>query len=117
MARRKHLRSRVRPAAALISATVAAALLVPASALGGGAAVDEYSLGAAGGQNAVETDVQRDPNVDAGDVAPQLGVAGENEPSESPLQAAGGALWIAIGVAAFGGIAALAWNRPPRNVA
>lgn len=91
-------------------------LLAPASALAV-AAVDEYSLGPIGGQNAKESDVQRDPGAGSRPAPEQLGVVGENEPARSPLAAAGSGPWIGLALVVVAGIVAAAWDRPPRSAA
>ena len=110
MASPQHSRRRITIAAAIVAAVV---LLAPASAFAG-AAVDEYSLGEAGGQ--LQADVQRDPNADV-EVSDQLGIVGENEAAESPLGAAGPVLWIGLAGLALAGAAMFLASRPPRSAA
>lgn len=102
----------------MIAALIAALtlLLSPAPAFGG-AAVDEYSLGPVGGQNATKADVQRSSDIGAKATPDQLGVVGENEPARSPLAMAGAALWIGLGIVLVAAMAAVRWGRPPRSVA
>lgn len=114
MARSSHSRSRSRAAAAL--AGVAALLLLPASALGA-AAVDEYSLGPAGGENEVSSQAPAQLGEKPGAVPPQLGVVGENEPAQSPLDAAGVVVWLGLGLLLAVGLLAAARARSPRSAA
>ena len=113
MARAQHSRSR-RLATALAAATLAL-LAVPALAAAS-AAVDEYSLGPVGGQNPVPEDVQRAPDGSAQTDPDQPGVLGENEPTRSPLAAAGPIVWPGIAVALIltAGIM-VATRRAPRR--
>lgn len=116
MACAHHSRSRRYLAAAAVVAVVL--LLMPAGAAAT-AAIDEYSLGPAGGQNQAPEDVQRDPDGSTRTDPVQLGVLGENEPAQSPLAAAGAIVWPGLGLALVLTVAiALAmWERPRRDTA
>lgn len=114
MASRLHSTSRPRTIAALAAAL--ALLLAPAAAHGA-AAVDEYSLGPIGGQNATKGDVQRDSGAGAKATPDQRGVVGENEPGRSPLAAAGAGAWIGLALLLVAAITVLSWPRPPRSAA
>lgn len=113
MARPTHSRSRPFALAALAALLVV--LLAPASALAG-AAVDEYSLGTAGGGNRADVEVRATPEAD-GKAAVQLGVVGENEPGQSPLAALGPPVWIGLLVLLASGAVAVTWGRSPRSAA
>jgi hypothetical protein len=113
MARPSDSTKRRRPATGPVAllAAMLVLLLLPASALAG-AAVDEYSLGTVGGNDTGrEADVQRPPDSSA-TAEQQLGVVGENVPSQSPLAAAGASAWIGLGAIALAGAVAFAWRRP-----